>query len=174
MIAIAKGKYQEWLTKDGLLRVEGWARDGLIDKQIAQNMGISSQTYYEWQKAYPELSDAIKKGKAPVDREVENALLKRALGFQYTETTEEIYTTGEKDANGQPVIKERHIRKVTKEMPPDTAAIFIWLKNRMPERWRDKPVINETQKAIDSMLSYAQILSSPQPNRSITDIEAEL
>jgi transposase len=43
-------KYDEWLTDEGLLLVEGWARDGLIDEQIAGNMGISTSTFYEWKK----------------------------------------------------------------------------------------------------------------------------
>ena len=41
---MAKGKFQEWLTPEGLLKIEGWARDGLIDEQIAKNMGISRST----------------------------------------------------------------------------------------------------------------------------------
>ena len=45
---MAKGKYQEWLTKEGLLRLQGWARDGLSDEQIAANMGITDSTFYEW------------------------------------------------------------------------------------------------------------------------------
>ena len=47
---MAKGKYQEWLEPEGLLRIEGWARDGLTDEQIAQNMGITAKTLYEWKK----------------------------------------------------------------------------------------------------------------------------
>ena len=81
MRTIAKGKYEEWLTADGLLRVQGWARDGLSDEQIAQNIGISPSTYYQWQINYPEFSDAIKKGKAPADIEVENALYRNATGY---------------------------------------------------------------------------------------------
>ena len=59
---MAKGKYQEWLTPEGLLRIEGWARDGLIDEQIAHNMGINPATLYDWKKKYPEISEALKKG----------------------------------------------------------------------------------------------------------------
>ena len=66
------GKYEGWLTKDGLLRVQGWARDGLSNEQIAHNMGINKDTLYTWQKRFPEFSDALKKSKEVVDREVEN------------------------------------------------------------------------------------------------------
>lgn len=126
-----KGKFSDWLTSDGLLQIEGWAREGLNDVQIASNIGISLSTYYEWQNKYPDLSEAIKKGKAPVDLEVENALLKRALGYEYEETITEI----EELAEGK---QKKHVRKVRKHMPPDTTAQIFWLKNRRPGRWRDK------------------------------------
>lgn len=94
---MAKGKYEYWLTPEGLLLLEGWARDGLTDEQIARNMGIVSSTLYDWKKRYPEISESLKRGKAIVDRQVENALLKRALGFSYTEVTKKrIVDTGQK------------------------------------------------------------------------------
>lgn len=34
---MAKGKYSRWLERDGLTMLEGWARDGLSDEQIAHN-----------------------------------------------------------------------------------------------------------------------------------------
>ena len=111
--------------------IQGWARDGLTDEQIAYNMGIRRQTLYEWQNRFPVITDALKKGKAPVDIQVENALLKRALGYDYEETTTEI----EELAGGK---QKKHIRKVTKHCPPDTTAQIFWLKNRRPDRWRDK------------------------------------
>ena len=77
---MAKGKYQRWLEPDGLLLLEGWARDGLTDEQIAGNVGITATTLYEWKNRFPEISEALKKGKEIVDIQVENALLKRALG----------------------------------------------------------------------------------------------
>ena len=79
---MAKGKYQEWLETEKLILVEGWARDGLTDVQIAEKIGISKQTFYDWKKKYIDFSDSLKRGKEVVDREVENALLKRALGYR--------------------------------------------------------------------------------------------
>ena len=129
-----KGSYAEWLTDDGLLRVQGWARDGLTDEQIAHNIGICSDTFYEWLKRFPEFSETIKKGRAPVDIEVENALLKRAKGYEYEETVTEIY----KGADG---VERQHVRKIKKHMPAETAAGIFWLKNRKASRWRDR--VNE-------------------------------
>lgn len=76
---MAKGKFEYWLTKDGLTLLEGWARDGLTDEQIAANMGIATSTLYAWKKDHGEISEALKKGKEVVDYEVENALLVKAL-----------------------------------------------------------------------------------------------
>lgn len=72
-------KYQKWLEPDGLTLLEGWARDGLTDEQIAHNMGIAYSTLREWKKSQPAILAALKKGKEVVDFEVENALLKSAL-----------------------------------------------------------------------------------------------
>ena len=75
---MAKGQYKEWLQPDNLLLLQGWARDGLTDEQIAHNMGISTTTLYEWKKKYTEIADTLKKTKEVVDRQVENALFKKA------------------------------------------------------------------------------------------------
>lgn len=75
---MAKGKYQDWLTEDGLLRIQGWARDGLTNEDIAFNIGITSKTLYEWMIKYSEISEALKEGKDVIDRRIENALAKKA------------------------------------------------------------------------------------------------
>lgn len=129
----AKDKYQEWLEPEKLILIEGWARDGLTDEQIAANMGISRSTLSEWKKKYSDISDTLKRGKEVVDRQVENALLKRALGYRYKETTRELIT------DKQTGISELVVTKVVeKEVVPDTTAQIFWLKNRKPEEWRDK------------------------------------
>ena len=124
---MAKGKYQEWLEPEGLLKIEGWARDGLTDEQIANNMRIGIRTLYEWKEKYPQFSQSLKRGKEVVDRLVENALLKRALGYEYEEVSE-------KFEGG--VLTERKVTK--KQVVPDTTAQIFWLKNRKPSDWRDK------------------------------------
>lgn len=75
---MAKGKYEYWLSDDGLILIEGWARRGLTDEQIAGNIGINPDTLYTWKKKYPEISEALKKTKEIVDNEVEAALYKKA------------------------------------------------------------------------------------------------
>lgn len=93
-------KYTEWVTEEGLIKIGGWAKDGLTDEQIAQNIGISRSTLNEWKKRFPDIKDTIKRGKEVVDRQVENALFKSAIGYEYTEITKERMAD-----NGQ---KKRH------------------------------------------------------------------
>lgn len=81
---MAKGKYKKWLEPDNLILLEGWARGGLTDEQIAKNMGISVATLYNWKSKYFEILEALKKGKEVVDFEVENALLQSALNGNVT------------------------------------------------------------------------------------------
>ena len=113
-----KGKYERWLTNEGLTLVEGWARTGLNDEQIAKNLGIAVGTIYEWKNRFPEFAEALRKGKEVVDFEVENALLKSALGYTVTENDKEKY------------------------VPPNPTAIIFWLKNRKPDVWRDRKDID--------------------------------
>ncbi len=131
------GKYHDWITEEGLLKIEGWARDGLSDEQIAKNIGISTSTLYEWKKKYSEFSEALKKGKEVIDRQVENALLKRALGYEYEEVRQII----EKDDNGK---DRKRIEKIIKHVAPDVTAQIFWLKNRKPQEWRDKQQIEHS------------------------------
>ena len=80
---MAKSKY-ETHVKDKLILIEGWARDGLTEAQIAKNLGIAMSTMSEYKNKYSEFSETLKKGKEVVDFEVENALLKAALNGNVT------------------------------------------------------------------------------------------
>ena len=119
-------RWDPWLTDDGLLKIQGWATDGLIEKQIASNMGVSIRTLINWKQRFPELAKALSRGKDVADREVENALHKRALGYWVTETKTTILPDGVKT-------EEFH-----KHIVPDTTAQIFWLKNRKPDQWREK------------------------------------
>lgn len=131
--SMAKGKYEYWLTDEGLLQIGAWARNGLTDEQIAHNIGISRQTLNAWKNRYPSILDTLKSNKAVVDFEVENALLKRALGYSYTEKTSERKLN---EATGE--YEMITTKEVIKEVTPDTTAQIFWLKNRKPDEWRDR------------------------------------
>lgn len=155
---MAKGKYEEWLEPEGLLKIEGWARDGLTDEQIAENMGICRDTLIEWKKKYSDISDTLKRGKEVVDRQVENALLKRALGYRYTETTKE-------RIDGNLVVT----KEVEKEVVPDTTAQIFWLKNRKPDVWRDKQNLQ-----VEGSLNTASSLTDEELEDRISRLRSKL
>jgi hypothetical protein len=132
---MSKSKYETHVLLK-LDKVEEWAKRGLIDEQIAHNLGIAYSTFREYKNTYSALSAALKRGKEVIDLEVENALLKRALGYKYNEITKEPVKN---DVTGK--IELQVIKEVTKEVLPDVTAQIFWLKNRRPEDWRDKKEI---------------------------------
>ncbi len=120
-------KVDLWLEEENLLLIEGWAKMGLSEEEIAGNMGIARMTLYRWKNRYPLIKEALKKGKEVTDFIVENALFKRATGYTYEEVTKEV--------------KEGEVRVtkiVRKDVPPNTTALIFWLKNRQRDRWRDR------------------------------------
>jgi hypothetical protein len=109
--------------------IEQLAVHGLTDKELAVLLKVDERTINRWKKD-PEFLSVLKNGKLKADIEVQNALFKRSIGFEY----EEIHQEGTSD--GQGGIKPKSMKKVKKYYPPDTAAAFIWLKNR--RGWKDK------------------------------------
>lgn len=139
-------KIDEWRKQDKLILLEGWARQGLTNEQIANNIGIGRTTLYEWSQKEPNIANAIKKGKEVVDFEVENALLKRALGYKYVEVT--------KEKVKNPITKEYEMvvtKEITKEVQPDTTAQIFWLKNRMTKQWRDKVEVEANKEQLEKV-----------------------
>lgn len=147
---MAKSKWND--IKEKLILVECWARDGLTDEQISNNLGISTTTFYEYKKNYPEFSESLKRGKEIVDYEVENALLKRALGYEFEEKT---YETRWDENQGR--FREVLTKKVRKEVVPDTTAQIYWLNNRKPKQWRNKR--NEEEGNNENLNKVEQLLS---------------
>lgn len=173
---MAKGKYQEWLEPDGLLKLQAWARDGLIDEQIASNMGIAYSTLREWRDKFPALSAALKRGKEVVDIEVENALYKKAMGYNATVNktfkVKEVYYD---DENRR--CEKEHLITAADEVhiPADTTAQIFWLKNRKPNQWREKAIVeNKTDLSInqqEDVKALAELILNPLPNRNRDDFE---
>lgn len=141
--------------------IEGWARQGLTDEQIASNIGIGTTTFYTWVDRFPVIRESLKKGKAPVDFEVENALYKRAVGFEY----EEVETLIE-EVNGE---TKKKVKRIKRTALPDTSAIIFWLKNRKPEQWRKmNPVVeNKLRAETEKLLKEAQSLETDEVGKVV-------
>jgi len=164
---------EEWLDEDKLLCIEGWAREGLTDKQIAENkIGISERAFVNWKKKYPAIYSSLKKGKAPVDIKVENQLLKSALGFTKT-VKKPIKVKVEKQKPGVGKIIEEHIEYVEEEIyiPPQPVCMFFWLKNRRPDKWRDRQ--EQIVTTVEDLTPLAEMLNAEDTDDSMETIFEE-
>lgn len=172
---MAKGKYEKWLEKDNLTRLKSWARDGLDDAQIAQNMGINVRTLYKWKTKYGQIGQALKKNKEIVDAEIEESLISTMQ--KHTITTIQ-YKMVKKDdlvlkaertkfmnvykldhpeatkdqiliatAESVDVYEQIPMIKTVTEVDPNISSMIFWLKNREPDKYRDQTFkkLNEAQ-----------------------------
>ncbi|WP_042426187.1 hypothetical protein [Geomicrobium sp. JCM 19039] len=165
-----KNKYYTHVAPH-LKSIEHWCRDGLTEDEIRKRLGVAMSSFAKYKNEYVELSDALKRGKQEADYAVEDALFKRALGYEYSEETYvsieanqeehdlrveielDIWkknnpnsTQGERDRFIMSIPKTKEIleKRVVKQVSPDTTAQIFWLKNRQPEKWRDKQDIQHS------------------------------
>lgn len=141
---MAAGKYHKWLEKENLILLKGWARDGLTMQQIAANIGVSRSTLQKWATEHSDISDALKKNKPIADYQVENSLFERATGgireVKKHIKCKEVYY----DKKGRRCEREKIVAVYDEVyIPGDTTAQIYYLKNRQPDKWRDKRVIQE-------------------------------
>ena len=121
---------EDILTDEGLTLIQCWVRDGLTVKQIAARLQVSSDTLYKWRYKNPQLEEAFKKGKELVDYEVENALLKAALGYTKKKTVTylgNVRKNGNREIGGEEIIEE---------VGPNVTACLAWLNNRKSKDWQ--------------------------------------
>lgn len=145
-------KYEYWISPEGILRLNAYARDGLIDEKIAEKMDIAPSTLYEWKKKYPEISEALKKGKEIPDIEVENKLFESACGITVVlKKPMKIKTIDYKD--GKKVKETEKIVETEEEIyiPPQVTAQIFWLKNRKPDVWKQKVDGNGNEAALEKL-----------------------
>jgi hypothetical protein len=133
-----------WLTEDGLKRIEDAAYKGLTDKEIAKQLcGAAEVTFGKWKRKYPQIKDAINRGRAPVGIDILHAFYASCKWQQLEEETKEIIT----DKAGNVV--EKRIKVVKKWYPPNATAQIFALKNLY--NWQDRP----QQKAAASVSQEA-------------------
>lgn len=108
------------------------AEQGMTDEQISSELGVSTQTYYNWQNKYREFLESIRDGKENKDAMVENALFQRATGVVVKAQKPVVVSQGQ----GLGSVVE--LVEYEDRMPPDPTSMIFYLKNRRPDRWRDK------------------------------------
>ncbi len=133
---MARGRktlFKDFMFKEGVKL----ALHGFTVEEIAQFWEVGVTTLRRWIDKHPAFRTSLKRAKIEADLKVEKGLYKRAIGFKFTEKTyERILIKG--NGNGYP---DQHqltlVKQIKKYYPPDTAAGFIWMKNRDPMNWRD-------------------------------------
>ena len=133
---MAKSKWPQ--VQGNLHHVLKWARDGLLEQQIAKNLGISVSCLEKYKIEHVELKEALKNGKKVLVVEIENALIKKAKGYEYEE--KKVYT---KNEDG---VTTTYTEITKKHQPPDTAAAIFILKNKDSENYIDNPQMLELKK----------------------------
>ncbi|MFV0552260.1 MAG: hypothetical protein ACK5L6_10135 [Anaerorhabdus sp.] len=117
--------------------IREWIQSGMIELHVAKKLGISEATFSNYKNKYPGLLQLLNEAKVVPDQQVEDSLFKRAIGYSYEEETRELMLN--------PKTMERELvvtKTVTKQVVPDVTAQIFWLKNRRPDKWRDKQDIN--------------------------------
>lgn len=105
---------------------------GATDIEIADFFGVDVSTIYRWKHAQPEFCEAVCVGKEALDARVERSLYNRAVGYSFE---------SEKVFNYQGEVVRAPIRE---HVPPDPSAALNWLKNRQPDKWRDKQEVEHS------------------------------
>jgi transcriptional regulator with XRE-family HTH domain len=125
-------------------RVKLFARKGFTDKEIAQGIGITKETLNNWKKKYPDFFTSINEWKALPNAEVERSLFERACGYSHPE--DKVFCN-----NGEIIVQP-----TIKHYPPDPTAIIFWLKNRRPDKWRDKQDVEHSGDVVVEIVKYSE------------------
>ena len=160
-----KPKY-DYTDVEFLLELEGLARDGWDDKQIAEKYHIEQTYFCDLKQKYPQLNQALKRGRKPLNIIVENSLYKRAVGLK----TKTIIKQWIEDEEGSQTGGLR-ITETETEYPPDTGAAMAWLKQRKPELWNKQPIkIDHTSNG--STIQQTIIVASEQSKDILNKLDA--
>ena len=142
-MAKASGRPSKYSDQYHPLLAETLARLGLTDKQISEKLGISESTLNKWKHDHPVFSESLKNGKEEPDQLVEASLFKRATGYENDKAVK-IFMPANAEA---PVYAP-----YTEQIQPDVTACIFWLKNRRPDRWRDRQDLDVNIKDLPQVL----------------------
>lgn len=136
----------EKIILPNLKKIEAWYRDGATDEEVYNQLGIGKTSFYYYCKEHFELNELRKRTKEIVDIDVENMLLKKSLGYTVKISKPFKVKHIKYNENGKKIAEDEKIEYAEEEeyiAPSDTDMIF-WLKNRKPEKWRDKHEIEHS------------------------------
>lgn len=149
-----KSKYKT-NVQPRLLEIAAWCRDGLTDKEIAEKLDISQDSFYVYKNKYTEFSDTLKETKEIADIKVENSLNKNANGYDYEEEVvvmkKEIFYN-EHGKKQKEVVYPVTI-SLTKHKEAETKAQQFWLQNRKPDKWRNQSQVELKVNKLEDILN---------------------
>ena len=158
---MADHKYLIWQEEHNLELLEAMAAEGLDYAQIAERVKVSESTFREWRKKYPAISAAIKRGRDHAIAQVENALHKRAIGYNVPiRKALKVKRVDYDEKTGRRLREHEEIVEAIEEMhvPADTTAAIFYLTNRKPEAWRR----NGAEVTVDGDESGTGVLMLPE------------
>ena len=163
---MARAEYKKWQEPDNLIKLQGWARDGLTNEQIAQKIGVRRETISVWCSKYPNIANALKKGKEVIDYEIENSLISTMKKHKIKTTTykmvkkDELVLKAERTkfmnmfkldhpnatkeqiliatAENVAIYERIPMTETVTEVDPNVSSMIFWLKNRKPDVYRDQ------------------------------------
>ena len=136
--------------------VKSLALAGCTMEQIAAACCCSIRAVYRYMAKSSKFKAAVTECAELADAMVKTSLWERANGYSHPEENAFQY-------KGAPVIVH-----TTKHYPPDTAAAFIWLKNRKPKEWRDRKDIELSGEIKVSTVDSAGLISEDRWGRLIS------
>lgn len=102
---------------------------GMTIAKVAAHLGVGRTTLFLYLQKDKDFLNAFNDALTMADDLVEISLYRKATG--YTHPEEKIFYDGDRGK----VVRAKTLKHYA---PSETAGMF-WLKNRQPDRWRDKP-----------------------------------
>ena len=152
-----------WLSEPGLQLIAGWRRQGTPMTKIAEEfIGVSKTAWWGWYRESEELRKVIATSKEVADLTVEEALYRKAIGYDYWEEQWDL-------VEGEVILT----RKWKRHMPPDTKAILHWLFNRMPNQWRSIQEPLEKTQYVETIQNILVAMREVAENKEPQQVEVK-
>lgn len=132
--------WSKFHTEKNLQVIASLCRKGWPNEDIADYIGISVSTLYEWQKVHSEFSEALSEGKDYSVAVIEDAVFQKAKGIEKEVTSKETTTVDVLDRDGRKIGEKTTVteKQETIYVPPDTRAGIFYLTNRCGDDWKQK------------------------------------
>lgn len=163
VVAVRRGRPPKYRPEYAELALH-LCRLGGTNADLAKAFGVSTKAIDAWISKKPEFAELVREGRELADARVASALYQRAVGAVVPDTH---IATHE----GKTIITP-----LLKHYPPDTAACSLWLRNRQPDKWREKTsqAIEVTAAGDDALHQAAMRIMQADTDRLALVVEDEM